>query len=302
MLFATVLSNYFDAHLEVTMQNIGYYSPRTIGQVFSCFEKTAGTGRIIAGGTDLMIFYANAPQLRKDLIDISAIHEMLTIAEEDGYIVIGAAVTHSRVAQSALIKEYAPLLAHACGEVGSKQIRNVATVGGNIVTALPAADSAVTLTALDAECEVYTDANSSSWIPILELYKGVGSSHVATNHLLTRIRFTADKNRKSAYQRMSIRKALSLPMLNVGAALTINNNVIEKARVVIAPAGNAPLRASCVEKALEGKAPSEALFKEVSCQCLEGCAMRSSAVRGSKEYREKVMPVFVYRALCEAVK
>ncbi len=284
------------------MQNIGYYSPKTIPQVFSCFEKTAGTGRIIAGGTDLMIFYANAPQLRKDLIDVSSISEMNGISEENGYIVIGAATTHAQVAQSSIIKEYAPLLAHACGEVGSKQIRNVATIGGNIVTALPAADSAVTLTALDAECEVYTDANTCSWVPILELYKGVGSSHVATNHLLSRVRFTADKNRKSAYQRMSIRKALSLPMLNVGAALIINNNVIEKARVVIAPAGNSPLRASAVESFLVGKAPSEALFKEASAQCLEGCAMRSSAVRGSKEYRQKVMPVFVYRALCEAVK
>ncbi len=284
------------------MQNIEYYSPRSISQVFSCFEKTAGTGRIIAGGTDLMIFYANAPQLRKDLIDVSSIHDMLGISEENGYIVIGAAVTHARVAQSALVKEYAPLLAHACGEVGSKQIRNVGTIGGNIVTALPAADSAVTLVALDAECEVYTDANTSSWVPILELYKGVGKSSVATNHLLTRVRFTADKNRKSAYQRMSIRKALSLPMLNVGVALTMNNNVIEKARVVIAPAGDSPLRASAVENMLTGKTVSDGLFKEAAALCLDGCNMRSSAVRGSKEYREKVMPVFVYRALRDAVK
>ncbi len=282
------------------MQSIDYYSPSTIGEIFASFEKTGAEGRIIAGGTDLMILYGDAPEMRKDLIDVSAVAEMLGINEEDGYIVIGAAVTHNDIANSALIKEYAPLLATACAAVGSKQIRNVATVGGNIVTALPAADSAVALTALEAECEVYVDAKTCSWQPILDLYQGVGSSNVKTNHVLTRIRFKADKNRKSAYKRMEIRKALSLPMLCTGVALTINNNTIEKACVVVAPAGNSPLRASAVEALLVGKTPSEELFSQASKECLVGTAIRSSAVRGSKEYREKVLPVFVNRALKEA--
>lgn len=284
------------------MQKLKYFSPSTIQEVFSCITETEGNCRFIAGGTDIMIFYANAPNNRVDLIDISSVQELQGIKEENGYIMIGGATTHAQVAKSTIIQKHAKVLATACSHVGSKQIRNVATIGGNIITALPAADSAVALATLNAECEIYESTGKSRWQPLLELYAGVGVSTVKTTELLTRVRFKVDTNRKTAYERMVIRKALSLPMLCTGVSLTIKENIIEDARIIIAPTGPAPLAAQAVEAFLKGKAVSEQVFQDSVQFVLENTEIRSSAVRGSKEYREKVLSVYVLRALKAAIR
>ena len=286
--------------LEMTMQKLNYFSPNTIKEVFSCIAETGGKSRFIAGGTDIMIFYANAPDNRVDLIDVSSVQELQGIKEENGYIIIGGAATHSQVAESTIIQQHANVLATACSHVGSKQIRNLGTVAGNIITALPAADSAVALASLDAECEVYESPEKSTWMPLLQLYAGVGKSTVQPTELLSRIRFKINPNRKTSYQRMVIRKALSLPMLCTAVSLTIKENIIEDARIILAPAGPAPLHAQAVENFLKGKTVSEQVFKDSVKFVLENTQIRSSAARGSKEYREKVLPVYVLRALKEA--
>lgn len=278
------------------MKNIEYYSPKSIEEFFSCMEKTEDRGRIIAGGTNLMLSYANNPRVKKDLVDISGIKEIYGISQENAYLYIGAVNTHEEIASSSLVKEHAPLLAKACSKMGSRQIRNMGTVGGNIVTAFPAADSLLALVALEAECEVYENADSSSWLPC----KGLGKVIVKRNHLLSRIRFKIGSNYKMAYQRMSIRKELSFPILNVAVVLVITDNIIEDARVAVAPAVHSPLRASAVEAHLKGKAVSMALLEEASSHVLEGITIRSSSASASKEYREKMLPVYVLRALKEA--
>lgn len=283
------------------MQKLKYFSPNTIQEVFSSIAEAEGNCRFIAGGTDIMIFYANAPDQRVDLIDVSAVQELQGIKEEDGYIIIGAAATHSQVAKSTIIQQHAQVLAKACLHVGSKQIRNLATIGGNIITALPAADSAVALATLNAECEIYESSGQSRWEPLLQLYAGVGKTTVKTTELLARVRFKVDPYRKTAYQRMVIRKALSLPMLCAGVSLTIKENIIEDARVIIAPVGPAPLAAQAVEAFLKGKTVSEQVLKDSVQFVLENTQIRSSAVRGSKEYREKVLSVYVLRALKDAI-
>lgn len=283
------------------MQKPKYFSAKTLQDVFSAIAETEGNCRFIAGGTDIMIFYANAPDHRLDLIDVSHVKEMQGIYEEDGYIILGGSSTHSEVAASPLVQKYAKVLATACSQVGSVQVRNLGTIAGNIVTALPAADSAVALASLDAECEIYDVSGASCWTPLLELYAGVGKSTVKTTDLLARVRFKADPHRKTAYQRMVIRKALSLPMLCTGVSLSLKDNLIENVRIITAPTSSAPLPAFAVENYLKGKPASEDVFKEAVKFVLEGTNIRSSAVRGSKEYREKVLPVYVLRALKNAI-
>ena len=119
--------------------------------VQDALEKLASldnSARIIAGGTDLVLQAQRGKCLARAMVDVSRIPGLKTIQEQDGYVTLGATVTHAQVAQSPLIRRKALVLAQACASVGGPQIRNVATLVGNVVNALPAADGAVALFAL----------------------------------------------------------------------------------------------------------------------------------------------------------
>jgi CO/xanthine dehydrogenase FAD-binding subunit len=120
-----------------------YRKPKDVAEALALLENAKGKGRLIAGGTDLV------PQLRRGeyqadlLVDITGLQALKQILVEDGWIRIGAGVTHAEVARSSLIQGEAKALAEGCGQVGSLQMRNIATLVGNVVTAQPAADGAI---------------------------------------------------------------------------------------------------------------------------------------------------------------
>ena len=123
------------------------------------------------------------------LVDVTRIEELQRLCEEDGHIRIGAAVTHGAAAESPLLRREAAALAAGCGMVGSPQIRNIATLMGNVITAQPAADAAVPLTALEAELRVLSPAGER-WVPMEAAYRGVGESAIdATREVAAEIRF-----------------------------------------------------------------------------------------------------------------
>jgi len=140
-----------------------YERPKSVAGALTLLGQAAGRGRVIAGGTDLV------PQLRQReycpdlLVDITGIEELKRIEENDGWIEIGAAVTHAEVAKNALIQKEARVLAEGCARVGSPQIRNMATLVGNVISAQPAADGAIPLTALEAEIKVVSKPGNAGF-------------------------------------------------------------------------------------------------------------------------------------------
>ena len=148
-----------------------YYLPNSVEDALVLLKGNNGQARIIAGGTDLVIDHQTEKVKADAFIDISSIEELNKIEEADGVITIGAAVTHSQVAKSQLIQKYAPSLVMAARSVGSLQIRNIATMVGNVVNAQPAADTAVALVALGAEAEV-SSASGVEYVPVESMYAG----------------------------------------------------------------------------------------------------------------------------------
>lgn len=215
---------------------------------------------------------------------------------------LGAAVTHNQVAKSKLIQEKASVLARAARSVGSLQIRNTATVVGNVVNAQPAADAAVALVALGAVAEVVSPSGKE-YIPVEKLYAGVGKSVLdSTSQIVTRIQFPALlKNQGSAYERLEQRKALALPMLNVAVVVSLADNRFQWARIVMAPVGPGPVRATEAEAILTGADVSLGNIENAAAAARAQANPRSSALRGSREYRLEVLPVLVRRALEAAV-
>ena len=280
-----------------------YVFPATVSAAVTVLSTNRGRARIIAGGTDLLLEHQDSKNLCDMLVDLTAIAELKNITEENGFIRIGASVTHTQAAKSELILKHAPALAHACRKIGSLQIRNTATIVGNIVTGNPAADAAVALACLDTTVEL-TNLDGMQTMPLADTYAGVCLSCIdSCCQVVTHVRFPVkQKNQGSAYLRMEQRKALSLPMLAVSAMVALDGDKFDWVRLVIAPVGAGPQRALDAEGFLKGSPVNAENMAKAGQLARNQAVFRSSAIRGSKEYRMGVLPVFVERVLQAAVE
>lgn len=291
-----------------------YVKAGTLKEASDLLEMCRGRARVIAGGTDLVLDLKSGKYEADCLVDISGIEELKTIESRDGKLVIGAGVTHNEAAFSPVIRTRAAALRKASSMVGSNQIRNVSTLAGNVVSAQPAADSAVALVALGASARIVTGGEAQE-ILVEDLYEGVGKSRVdGTRSILTHFMIPdAGQLEGSAYVRLQQRKALALPMLCTAVWVRLarkeensQEDRIEAVRIVMAPVGTRPVRALEAEKWLMGRqldpAHENEICKEAGRLALTEANPRDSQVRGSKEYRLSVLPELVEEALLDAVK
>lgn len=280
-----------------------YVFPATVSEAVTVLSTNRGKARIIAGGTDLILELQEVKNTCDVLVDLTQIAELKNITEENGFIRIGASVTHAQASKSDLVLRHAPALAQACRKVGSLQIRNMGTIIGNIVTGNPAADAAVALTCLDTTAEV-TTLEGMQTMPLEDMYAGVCLSCIdSCCQVVTHVRFPVKQpGQGSAYLRMEQRKALALPMLAVSAMVALDGDRFSWARLIIAPVGAGPQHAVDAEAFLKGAPVNEATLTEAGQLARNQAMFRSSAIRGSKEYRMGVLPVFVERVLQAAVE
>jgi len=281
-----------------------YYVAKTIDECLEILQSHEGRARVIAGGTDLVLDLKNKKKETDVLVDITRIAALRELHYDDPYVYVGAAVTHAEIAKSPIIQKYAPLLSKACGMMGSPQIRNIATIGGNIVNAMPAADGALALCTMGAEVQIWSK-REARWEKIEDLYLGVGRSKVnPTNELVTKIRFRPLGGKTGfSYQRLARRKALSLPIVNVAAIVQLDPlcTTFERVSIFIAPVSPVPLRARELENKLCGMAASETSIKQASAIVREIVNPRDS-LRGSAAYKREMAKVLVQRALTEALR
>jgi carbon-monoxide dehydrogenase medium subunit len=282
-----------------------YLVPTSLEEALAMLKERQEQARIIAGGTDLIIQLKKKEVTARCLVDVTNLHELKGIELEDGFIRIGACVTHQELASFSLIRERAAALAEGASQVGSPQIRNVGTVGGNIVNAQPAADTVVPLMALDAEVDVAA-ATGTRREPLGGLCLGPGQCTVdAAAEILTSVRFRAlGPNQGSAFERLAKRKALALPILNAAAIVTLNDggDTFQEVRLAVGPVGPTPSRAFQAEEALRGAAvelPAIAAALEIAAQEAQP---RSNPLRGSQEYRQEMVKVLLRRSIERAVQ
>jgi CO/xanthine dehydrogenase FAD-binding subunit len=279
-----------------------YLFPQSVDEVLDMLATHGGQARIIAGGTDLAIQSQRGRVQSRVMVDITRIPGLDRIDEQDGYIHVGARVTHAEVAASALVQARAGVLAEACGSVGGPQIRNVGTLVGNVMNALPAADGAIALFALDAEAEV-AEPVGRRWMPIGDLYGGVGRSTVDSSQaMITQLRFRALADGDgSAFERLAKRKALILPILNAGVVVRRDGTAVTSARIAIGPVATTPFVAREADELLAGKVPGGAVATQAAKLAAEAAQPRYSVLRGSAEYRKAMVEVLVRRALLRAL-
>lgn len=281
-----------------------YFKPASLEEALSILDDYKGKARVIAGGTDLIIQLTNKEILVEALVDISHLKQLRYICEENGKIKIGACTTHTDLFESPLLHEKAPLLADAAGSVGSLQIRNVGTVGGNIINAQPAADTAVALMALNATVKVVSPSGEKE-TSLEELYSpGGGSTLNPCREILTEIAFAPLlKDRAGgAFERLARRKAVALPIFNTSVVIWSEENqkTLTGARIVMGPVALVPFRAKKAEEALRGSFPERDSFLRAAQLAADEAKPRDSRFRGSAAYRKEVARVMVFRALTKA--
>ena len=279
-----------------------YLFPASVEEALDMLQAHGGEARIIAGGTDLALQCQRGQNPAKVMVDITRIPGLDRIEEQDGLIYIGAQVTHGQIAASPLIRSKAGVLAEACGSVGGPQIRNVGTLLGNVVNALPAADGAMALFALDAEVEM-AERSGRRWAPIASLYAGVGRCTVdSCVAMITQLRFSPlGKDEAGAFERLAKRRALILPILNTAAVVGLGNGTVQQARIAIGPVAPTPFVAAEAGQALVGRAPDDGALGEAAKLAAQAAQPRYSLLRGSAEYRKAMVEVLVRRALTRAV-
>lgn len=280
-----------------------YVFANSVEHALELLAHYQGRAQLIAGGTDLVLQSQRGECPATVMVDITRIPNLNRIEERNGYLFIGAQVTHAQIAASSLIRNKAPILAMACSQVGGPQTRNAGTLVGNVVNAQPAADGATALFTLDAEVEVAT-LHDQRWEPISQIYRGVGVCTInACEEMVTAIRFKPLSNTCGcSYQRLARRKALTLPTLVVAAVLEMERDTIRAARLAVGPVAPTPYRATDAETYLVGKEASEATFAEAGQLAAAKAQPRDSLIRGSSEYRTAMVAVLVRRALAEAAQ
>jgi len=301
-----------------------YHRPQSIEDALAHLREHDGQARIVAGGTDLLLEMQQGHRAPVEaMVDVTAIPEMSEIRRDGqtGLIEIGAAVTHTQIVKSDLITSEATCLVESCGVIGGPQVRNVATLGGNVAHALPAADGTTALVVLDAEAEIAAPSGRS-WRPILSLFKGPGISTVdRSRELITRFRFLGGTPRTgTAFKRIMRPQGVALPILAcavwvklgedssgngsgdavVDHAASLDANV-DDVRICIGPVQPVPTRAREAEQALRGRPLQEALPDVVAAAQAE-FSPRTSKHRATAAYRVEMIDVLLRRALPLAVR
>jgi CO/xanthine dehydrogenase FAD-binding subunit len=259
-------------------------------------------GKIIAGGTDLVVSLRKGEAQPQILIDITRIPELRRIEEAGGKIRVGAAVTHGEIASSKLIQQYGKVLSDAASWVGSPQIRNLGTIGGNIVNASPAADTLPALMVLEATGRVLSPGTDRE-VPLCELLRGPYQSTLIPVELLAQVSFPKlSSDFRTGFIRLARRAAMAISRMSVAVALRMaqGEDRIDEARISAGAVMPTPRRMSEAESILRGKTPDEGTMKKAA-QCISGTMVRRSGVRPSTAYKAPVVEALFLRCMRQAL-
>lgn len=276
-------------------------TPSSLDEVLVFLARHRERARLIAGGTDLFLRMEQGVLGPDFLIDLKRVQGINGITYDGGSgLIIGATVLHSEIQASSLIREKYRALHQGARWVGSVQIRNRATVGGNLCNASPAADVAVPLVALGANM-VLARSSGRRTIPVDEFFLGPGRTAMEADEMLLEVQVPAAPSYSGSEFLRRTRTMVDIAVVSVAAAVSLESATgpCREVRIALGAVGPTPLRAKGAEAQVRGKGFSEALIHEAA-QAAASEARPISDVRGSAEYRREMVRVLTRRALTAA--
>jgi xanthine dehydrogenase FAD-binding subunit len=263
-----------------------YVRPTSVTEAVTALTSAPGPALPLAGGTDILLDLQQGrhPPIHT-IVDLTEISEMKVIETRGDHLFIGAGMPLSRIARNPLVASHARALVEACDLVGGPQVRNVATLGGNVAHALPAADGTIALMCLDAQAEI-AGLSGNRRVSMPELFLGPGKSALQTGEII--IGFYIDKTKPgqaSAFKRIMRPQGVALPIINNSVWLEREGDTIKGIRIAVGPGGGVPFRARKAEAFLTGRPYSDETFKATLEALVAEIKLRTSKMRASSEYR-----------------
>jgi CO/xanthine dehydrogenase FAD-binding subunit len=277
------------------------YQPTSLQEASRLLKEKGPGGRFLAGGTDLVIAMKEKGLVPKYVVDLKRIPGLTGICENtDGSIAIGALTTMREIEISPLLKRKYPFLAQSAAEVGSIQIRNRATIGGNMANATPSADVAPSLIALNATAKI-VGANGERMVALEDFFRGPGQSVMTADEILTEIVIPKTPSRLvGEYMKFSPREMMDLAYVGVAVAYRLGEQErCEGVRIVLGAVAPTPIRARKAEAIVEGQILTEALADKAGQSAAEE-SKPISDVRSSADYRRAMVGTMTKRALLNA--
>jgi xanthine dehydrogenase iron-sulfur cluster and FAD-binding subunit A len=282
-----------------------YVLADTLDDALKCLAEHGTSARIVAGGTDILLELERGqrPGVNR-LIDISRVPGLDQITMDQGRLQLGPLVRHNDCVASDLIARFGRPLAQACWEVGAPQIRNRATVAGNLITASPANDTITALMALDASVSLRS-LRGERTLALRDFCTGVRRTALAADELMTGISFAAlQPSERGLFIKLGLRKAQAISVVNIAMVLSVDampdGPLVRRARIALGAVAPTIVRATEAEAVLQDRSLDNAAIAEAA-RLAAAAAYPIDDVRGSARYRASMAAVLVRRAL-EAVR
>lgn len=280
--------------------DVRLYIPQSIKQALKLLGELRQT-RLIAGGTDLLVDLKQGLEKARNLISLHKIQELKKMEIERDRIRIGSMVTAQMLISHSLINRYLPALADAARSMASYQIRTMATIGGNISSAVPSADLPPPLIAAEATLELRC-MDSEREVSLSSFFSGPRKTICGEKEMLTFIRVPLSPPQTGmSFQKFALREANALAVASVACCLILKGEKITKASIVLGSVAPTPVLASKASESLIGRRPSEKLFRQAALKAKEE-SKPISDIRGSIWHRKELIEVLTRRALAEARK
>jgi carbon-monoxide dehydrogenase medium subunit len=280
------------------LPKFNYHEPRSVGAATRLLHEIGKEASVLAGGTDLLVNMKMGKAAPKHVVSLSRIEDLKGVKMDQGALTLGACVTAGELKDQEQIQSEFNGLCQSAGSLGSPLIRNLATVGGNIVTARPAADLPPTLMAYGASV-VLKKEKGERIIPLEEFFKGPGQTVIEPEEILYAVVLNEPPPYSGGgYVKLGVRKALEISLVNVAAFMVLDgpNGPIKESRIVLGSVAPLPMRSPSAEAVLIGERPDDALFERAGNAASKD-AKPIDDFRGSAEYRREMVKVLTRRAL-----
>jgi len=308
------------------MKKFDYFKPKTLDEALALLAQHGEKAKLIAGGTDVIVMVKQKTMAPDVLISLQGIPGLDRI-QYNGSLSIGPMVTHRAIEKSEVIQKNFSALADAVDYLGSVQIRNVATIGGNICTAAPSADTATPLLVLGTQVKIKS-VKGERTLPIEDFFKGPGETALKTGEIVQELLIPKLlPNTGSAYHKLQRRLALDLPILGVSVLLSLDKNrvtcsdmlctaspistilhqmeedeiICREVRIALGVAAPTPMRALKAEALLRGKKLSDERLEEAAQMASQEAQPRDT-LRGEAWYRKDMIRVLVKRMAMRSIE
>lgn len=278
------------------LKSFDFYRVASVEAAVELLQR--GNGKVLAGGTDLVIALKRGTIRPAFVVDVTRIPALRLMCEDDGWFRLGSAVTFSELARSTVIRNQAPALAEAAAQVGSPQIRNAATLGGNIANGSPAADAVVPLLALNARLTLASIRGTREVMLEDLLGMGPGEVRLGSDELITQISFPKpNPGSRGVFVKLGRRNALAISRLSMAVVAKVTaNGLVEQVTVAVGAVGPHPFRLRTVEEMMVGCCYTPELRESV-LQAISAEVGRSLGTRPSAPYKREAVKGVAWEVL-----